>query len=69
MTTVNVPQRFTEKQCFSAAYDLIQTVIDIKDRHPEGKGYPGLINDPHVKVLLIRLEAWTDMLVAKEGGL
>lgn len=69
MGTTSVQQPFVERQCFSAAYDLIQAVIDIKSSYPEGAGYPGLLRDPKVTVLITRLEHWTDILVAREGGL
>lgn len=69
MGTPIVRYSFTERQCFSAAYDLIQAVIDIKARFPEGAGYPSLLSDPQVSHLVTRLENWTDQLVAREGGL
>lgn len=70
MNTVPIVQRtFTEKQCFSAAYDLIQAVIDIKSGWPEGAGYPSILRDPQIGHLITRLETWTDWLVARDGGL
>lgn len=69
MGTSSVQHNFVERQCFSAAYDLIQAVIDIKAHYPEGAGYPSLLADPNVGQLITRLENWTDVLVAREGGL
>lgn len=69
MVAVIVQQSFVEKQCFSAAYDLIQAIIDIKKCYPEGAGYPGILSDPNAIHLITRLENWTDALVAKDGGL
>lgn len=69
MDTRSVQHTFVERQCFSAAYDLIQAVIDIKTCYPEGAGYPSLLSDPKVNHLITRLENWTDLLVSREGGL
>lgn len=69
MDTMIVQHSAVDKQCFSAAYDLIQAVIDIKARYPEGAGYPSLLSDPKIGHLVTRLDNWTDMLVAREGGL
>lgn len=69
MAFASVQHTYTEKQCLSAAFDLIQTAIDIKSRYPEGAGHPDLVSDPKIINLIDRLEKWTDILVAREGGL
>lgn len=75
MATCNIHHLFdgkksyAERECYNAAYDLIRCAIDIKKRFPDGAGYPNLLGDPEVKGLIERLESWTDLLVAREGGL
>lgn len=66
---IDQKQSFAEKQCYNAAYDLIRCTIDIKKRYPTGAGYPSLLSDPEVYRLVERLESWTDLLVARDGGL
>lgn len=62
-------QSVTERQCFSVAYDLIKTVIDIKSTYLDGEGYPELLQDKIVVKLIKRLEKWTDLLISRDGGL
>jgi hypothetical protein len=67
MNTTSVPQSFIERQLFSVAYELIQAVIDLKSDHRYRES--SLLEIPHLKGLLNKLDTWTNMKLDMEGGL
>lgn len=69
MVSNTINQSFVRKQCFDKAEELIQRVIDIKTMWPDGFGFACVIEDPKFRSIVRNLDIWTDMLVAKEGGL
>jgi hypothetical protein len=57
----------SKTRCLNAAYDLIQTAVDIKSSF-EGEGI-ALLQNPRIVVLIQRLDKATDALLATDGGL
>lgn len=67
MNTRSVQQSFIERQLFSVAYKLIEEVISLKAYHQNIN--IGLLESPHLKGLIKKLDEWTNIKLDMEGGL